>query len=712
MTTILQSPPPAPQVPSVPPSPPDDRRRPVDRRTPDAGDRSQPRWARPALLVLLVATAVGYLWDLSISGSANSFYAAAVQAGTKSWKAFFFGSIDSANFITVDKSPASLWVMELSGRLFGFSSWSMLVPQVLEGVAAVGLVYAAVKRWFGAPAGLVAGAVLACTPVVALMFRFNNPDALMVLLLVAAAYTLIRALEQAGTKWIVATGALIGFAFLSKMLQAFIVVPGFVGIYLLAAPTGLRRRIGQVVLLGVSIAVAAGWWVATVALWPASTRPLIDGSSDNSILNLIFGYNGLQRLSGGTGNGGGFSGSTGVFRLFNDLMGGQASWLLPAALLALVAGLVARGRAPRTDRVRAAFLLWGGWLLVTGAVFSLSSGVIHTYYTVALAPAVAALVGMGGALFWRHRDRLAVRITGAVAVVGTSVWAFELLGRTPSYLPWLRLVVLVVGIASGAAVLSAPALPRASNRVMAAGLGLGLVAALSGPIAYTATTVTTPHTGSIPSAGPVVTVSDAGGGPGGGAPGGSRGGAGGTSMTAPPPGGSPDNPTSGSTGGPPSGSLSTAGRALPSVSTPSGPSATGSGSPERTGAASGGAPAGTGGATTGAALVAALREHASSYRWAAATFGSQTAASLELASGEAVMAIGGFNGQGGNITLAQFQAHVAGGEIHYFIASGAGAAGPGGPTSNSDAAITSWVGAHFAHTTIGGQTVYDLTTRA
>ena len=516
MTTTLQSPPASPPVVpvttvgTVPPDPGDTARPEVP------GDTSRTsRWAVPAVVTLLVVTAVAYLWDLSASGYANSFYAAAVQAGTRSWKAFFFGSIDSSNFITVDKSPASLWVMELSGRLFGFSSWSMLVPQVLEGVAAVGLLYATVRRWFGVPAGLVAGAALACTPVAALMFRFNNPDALMVLLLVAAAYTLVRALERAGTRWLVATGALIGFAFLAKMLQAFTVLPAFAGVYLVAAPTGLRRRLGQLVVLGVSIAVAAGWWVATVALWPASSRPIIDGSTDNSILNLIFGYNGLSRLSGGTGAGGNFSGPAGLFRLFDDLMGGQASWLLPAALLALVAGVVARWRRPRTDRVRAAFLLWGGWLLVTGAVFSLSSGVIHTYYTVALAPAVAALVAMGGALGWRHRDRTAARVLGAVAVVGTSAWAFELLGRTPGYVPWLRWAVLVVGAASGILLLAAPAVPRWATRCTAVGVGLGLVAMLSGPVAYTATTLTTPHTGSIPSAGP--TVADTGTGFGGGA---------------------------------------------------------------------------------------------------------------------------------------------------------------------------------------------------
>ncbi len=147
------------------------------------GPETDPRWARPALFGLLTLTAILYLWDLTRNGWANDFYAAAVQAGTKSWKAFFFGSFDSSNFITVDKTPASLWVMEISGRVFGFSQWSMLAPQALEGVGSVLLVYAAVKRWFGPPAGLIAGLVLALTPVAALMFRFNNPDALLVLLI-------------------------------------------------------------------------------------------------------------------------------------------------------------------------------------------------------------------------------------------------------------------------------------------------------------------------------------------------------------------------------------------------------------------------------------------------------------------------------------------------------------------------------------------------
>ena len=268
-------------------------------------------WSRLALPALMALTAVAYLIDLSSSGYANSFYAAAVQAGTKSWKAFFFGSIDSSSFITVDKPPASLWVMALSGRLFGFSSASMLIPQALEGVATVWLLFCGVRRWFGTGAAFAAGLLLAVTPVAALMFRFNNPDALLVLLLVAAAYCLVRALEHAGTRWVVAAGTMIGFAFLAKMAQAFLVLPAFALVYLVAAPTGLGRRVWQMLLGGVAIVVSAGWWVAIVALWPAGSRPMIDGSSNNSILNLITGYNGLGRIFG---SGGGMGGGGGIGR--------------------------------------------------------------------------------------------------------------------------------------------------------------------------------------------------------------------------------------------------------------------------------------------------------------------------------------------------------------------------------------------------------------
>ncbi|HEX7459313.1 MAG TPA: glycosyltransferase family 39 protein, partial [Acidimicrobiales bacterium] len=235
---------------------------------------------RPALLALLVGTGVLYVWGLGSSGWANSFYSAAVQAGTRSWKAFFFGSFDSSNFITVDKPPASLWVMELSARIFGVNSWSILVPQALEGVATVGVLYACVRRWFTPGAALLAGGVVALTPVAALMFRFNNPDALLTLLLTGAAYATIRAVEGGRTRWLVLAGTLVGFGFITKMLQAVILMPVLGLVYLVAGPPKLGRRLVQLVWSGVALLVSAGWWVAVVELTPARLRPYIGGSTD------------------------------------------------------------------------------------------------------------------------------------------------------------------------------------------------------------------------------------------------------------------------------------------------------------------------------------------------------------------------------------------------------------------------------------------------
>jgi 4-amino-4-deoxy-L-arabinose transferase-like glycosyltransferase len=575
----------------------------------------QVRWTRPAFWLLLAATAVLYLWDLGASGYANDFYAAAVQAGTQSWKAWFFGSLDAGNAITVDKPPAALWVMGLSGRIFGFSSWSMLAPQALEGVASVALLYAAVKRWSGPVAGLLAGGALALTPVAALMFRFNNPDALLVLLLVAGAYCVVRATETASGRWLLLAGMAVGFGFLTKMLQAFLVLPAFGIVYLVAAPTSLRRRLLRLAGAVGAVVVAAGWYVVAVDLW--TDRPYIGGSGDNTELGLALGYNGLSRIFGGEGNGGGpggggggnvmFGGASGLTRMFGASFGTEISWLLPAALIGLVAGLWFTRRTPRTNRTRAALLLWGGWLVVTGLVFSYMQGTVHPYYSVALAPAIAALVAVAGRELWRGRANLGARLSLAAMVAVTAMWSYVLLSRTPDWLPALRWVVLLVGLLVAAAI--------AWGRVLAAVVVAALIAG-SGP--YAIATAAQPHTGSIPISGP-----SAGGGFGGGG--------------------------------------------FEQAST---------------------------------ALVQALR--ATTERWAAASMGSQGAAGLQLASGKAVMAIGGFTGSDPAPTLDEFKQYVASGQIHYFVAGGRGGFGGGGD-------ITSWVQANFSAISIGSQTVYDLT---
>ncbi|GAA3559020.1 glycosyltransferase family 39 protein [Amycolatopsis ultiminotia] len=487
--------------------------------TVDSPEPAAPRWIRPAVAVLLLGTAALYLIDLSISGWGNDFYAMAVQAGTESWKAWFFGALDPGNVVTVDKPPLSLWVMGLSARVFGFSSWSMLVPDALAGVASVGLVYLAVRRLSGPVAGLLAGGLFALTPVAALMFRFNNPDALLVLLMVAGAYFLVRALEKASTGWLLLSGVAIGLGFLDKMLQAFLVLPAFVLVYLVAAPTPLGRRLWQLPAAAGAVVASAGWWVLAVAVWPAADRPYISGSTDNSVLELAFGYNGLGRifgqehggggagprlpegldLPGGRGGFGGFGGATGLSRLFGDQFGTEASWLLPAALIGLVAGLWFTRRAPRTDRTRAALMLWGGWTVVTVVVFSYMSGIIHPYYTVALVPGIAATLGIATRELWRGRANFASRVVLAVMLAVTVVWGFILLERTSGWQPWLRYTALVLGALGVVALLFGADRLRRAAPVVAV---LVLVASVLGTASFTVVTAASAHSSGMPSSGP------------------------------------------------------------------------------------------------------------------------------------------------------------------------------------------------------------------
>ncbi|MFD6437150.1 glycosyltransferase family 39 protein [Streptomyces venezuelae] len=674
--------------------------------TPWRGRTDDPAWARPALFALLLATAGLYLWNLSASGYANSFYSAAVQAGSQSWKALFFGSLDAGNAITVDKPPASLWPMALSVRLFGLNSWAVLVPQVVMGVATVGVLYAAVRRRFSAAAGLIAGAVLALTPVAALMFRFNNPDALLALLMTVTVYCVLRALEHGRTKWLVWAGVAVGLAFLTKTLQAFLILPPLAVLYAVCAPVRLRRRLGQLALSAGAMAVAGGWWVAVVELWPASSRPYIGGSQNNSFLELTFGYNGLGRINGDEtgsvgggggprGGGGGMWGETGFGRMFNSEIGGQISWLLPAALILLAAGLVVIRKARRTDTARAAFVAWGGSLLMTAAVFSFMAGIFHQYYTVALAPSIAALVGMGATVLWEERASRWAGAVLAVTVAGTAVWAYVLLGRAADHLPWLRWAVLVAGLVGAVGLL---VVGRLGRGFALAALGLGMAASVAGPVAYTLSTVDSAHTGSIVTAGPASAGGGGMGGPrGGGAPGGGG------------PGGGPGGPGGqrGQGGGVQQGNAPQGGapQGQPGGGAPGGGMPGGGATGERAGRG-GGMGGGMGGLLNGAQVSAKAKallepDAGDDYTWAAAAIGSQNAASYQLATGEPVMAIGGFNGSDPSPTLAQFKKYVADGEIHYFIAGGTGGGGGTG--------ITSWVASTYKKVTVGSATFYDLT---
>ncbi len=715
--------------------------------SPTATDgRRSARWYAPALGALLVATAVLYLVDLSASGWGNAFYAAAAQAGGQSWKAWFFGASDAPASIMVDKPPASLWVLGLSVRLFGLSSWSVLVPQALMGVGAVGLLSGAVRRWSGPAAGLLAGAALAITPVATLMFRFDNPDALLCLLLVAGAYAMVRSVDAASTRastwWLVLAAACVGTGFLTKSLQAFLVLPAFLALHLAAGPGTWRRRFLALLPATAALLVSAGWWVAVVQLWPASSRPFVGGSQTNNVLELAFGYNGVGRLTGDetgqlAGGGGGHGGMAGGFggapggvggpgagfaggappgggggmggatstdswsALFTGSMANQVSWLLPAALVLGVALLVLVGRAVRTDRRRAGVLLWGGSLVVTAGVFSLAAGIIHPYYAIALAPWIAAPAAVGAVELWRARWVGWPRWVLAAAVVVTALWSWWLLRETPEFLPWLRVVVLVTGLAAAVGLVLAGLVRAGLRRVVTAGvLTTALVAGLGGPLAYAVQTAGTAHTEIIPTAGP----SSGFGGPGGGRGHGAGGfggrvrrrrfGAGGFGG-----GGFGQNAAArhagqngaGQNGATPNGA---------------GQNGAGQGGPGRGGP--GGAMALLSASQPSATLTAFLQAGAAGHTWVAATAGSMAAAGYQLASGAPVMPLGGFNGTDPSPTLAQFQALVASGQVHYFLGEGLSEVPDTGGSADT-VQITAWVKQHFAATTVGGTTVYDLT---
>ncbi|MDL5160233.1 ArnT family glycosyltransferase [Actinomycetospora termitidis] len=661
------------------------------------------RWYPYLLTALLLGTAALYLVGLPASGWGNAFYAAAAQAGSQSWTAWFFGASDAPASIMVDKPPASLWVLGLSVRLFGLSSWSLLVPQALMGVGAVGFLTAAVRRWSGPVAGLLAGLAFALTPVATLMFRFDNPDSLLCLLLVVAAWAMVRSVDavslRASTGWLVLAAACVGTGFLTKSLQAFLVLPAFAAVHLVAGPGTARRRFLALLPAGAALLVSAGWWVAVVELWPAASRPYVGGSQDDSVLSLAFGYNGVGRLTGdetgqlggggggmpagggmppggggfGGGRGGGATSTDSWSALFTGSMANQVSWLLPLALVLGVALLVWVGRSARTDRRRAAVLLWGGSLLVTGVVFSLAAGIIHPYYAVALAPWIAALAAVGAVEAWRVRARWIL----AVAVLVTAGWAWYLLRETPTFLPWLRVVVPVAGVVAAIAIVLAG---RVGRRALTLGvLVTGLVAGLGAPAAYAGITAATAHTEIIPTAGP--SSGFGGGGPGG------RGG----------PDGSDRGPGPGGSGGP---SLTSGDRNGP-------PAASGSDGGARRGGP-GGAMALLRVSEPSAALTSFLQAGSAGYTWVAATVGSMPAAGYQLASGAPVMPLGGFNGTDPSPTLTAFQALVASGQVHYFLGEGLTSV-PDTGGSDATVQITAWVKQHYTATTVGGTVVYDLT---
>ena len=588
---------------------------------------------RTALGLLLAGAGLLYSVGLSGSGWANQYYSAAAQAGASNWRAFFFGGLDPVGAITVDKPPAALWLTSLSVRIFGLSTPSLLLPQALSMVAAVALLYGTVRRQAlslaaGRPArsvdgraaavGLLAGAILALTPVVTLMARYDNPDAVMVLLSVAAAYALVRSvsLAEGGGGWLVATGALLGLAFLTKLLQAWLVVPAFVAVALAAGAGSLGRRVARTVAAGAAMVIGAAWWVLSTELIPADDRPWIGGTHHNRVLELALGYNCLGRLTGQVaGGGGGATPGRGTWGRLFGTWALEGSWLLPAALIALAAGWVLTRARDRRDPARAGLLLWGVWLLGAGVALSSLRGISHSYYAIQLAPAIAGAVALGGALLWQRALQAGApraRRLLAVTVSLTALWSSGLLLTRPA---WPLVAVPIVLAAAAVAVFGLRGTPRTTwaatpahegripavggSRLVAAGWpdvrrGAGvaiLVALLAGPGAWSVATAEAVHRGANVYAGPGVTT----------------------------------------------------------ISTPAGIS-----------------PGSTTGTRLPMLLADRVRAGAEGYDWAAAVVGRR-AADLQLASGAPVWALGGYSGRDPHPTLDDFRAAVADSRVHYLV---------------------------------------------
>ncbi|WP_371579377.1 ArnT family glycosyltransferase [Streptomyces sp. NBC_01314] len=644
------------------------------------GAPEDPRWARPALWTILVLATALYAWNLS-SITGNTFYNAAVYSGTKSWKAFFFGALDAGSFITVDKPPFALWVMGLSARVFGYGTWQMMLPMVAVGVGSVALLYRMVKRDFGAVAGTIAALALALTPITVAITRDTNPDPVLVFLMLLGAAALMKAVRTGRVMPLVWSGVAIGFAFNTKMMQAYVVLPVFFLVYLWAANASLGRRIRNLAVGTAALIVSSAWWMVVVDLIPASSRPYIGGSTDNTVWDLVIGYNGFGRIFGASssvgsqGNGASFGGEASVYRMFNEIMGGQISWLIPFALIALVGGLMLRGRAPRTDARRAALMLWGGWFVLHYLTFALAEGTFHPYYVTAMAPGIAALAGAGGVMLYGAFKEKSVARWGWVlplAVAVSAVWAVVLLQRVSGSGTLYTVAEVVAGVAGAAAVIGL-LVGRFMRRRKLVGLAslVAVVALLAGPAAYSVSAATTASSsGTNPTAGPNT--------------GGGMGGGGGTGGGQRPSGNAPTGNAPSGTGN--SGSSGSSGSGSSSTSSNSTDSSTGT---QASGDGDGGGGGGMGGGSqVSSEMITYLKKNQDGATWLVAVATDQTASSVILESGQPVISMGGWSGSDEAMTLARLKELVKAGKLHYIVVSDSG--GQGG-NSSAASEIAEWV---------------------
>lgn len=611
------------------------------------GPQRRPRWERPGLLALLSVTALLYGWGLDINGWANAYYSAAVMSGAQDWIAFLFGSSDAGNSISVDKPPMSLWIMSLSVRVFGLNSWSVLLPQAAMGVASVFLLFRMVRRHTDAATGLLAGALFAVTPVAAVMFRYNNPDALLTLLMIGVAQATLTSVNSAKVRWLVLAGALSGAAFLTKQLQIGLLLPAVCIVYLTFAQVNLLRRLVHLSLAGLTAILTGGWWFLLVQMTNPSQRPYVGGTRMNNVLELTVGYNGLDRLTGaGASRTLALDSSEprnaldgGFLRFLQPDFTGQIGWFMPLAVAGLVFATCLIWRKKGSSSKRAFMTLNIFWFLSSTTVLAYMSGIVHPYYSLTAVPSLCCLAAFGLMHFLRSGGRNRPQVLFAITLLATSVLGFASATRSIVDFPWLSSVILTLGAISVALLL----VPN-SMRVITTITTISVMATLLlGPIIWTMNTVLSPHVGAGVVAGPSIL------------------------------GIRTDDPT----------------RRQVSPNVP----------PSLVAVVFGDIPVPD--------VVKKLKVTPESATWVGAMVGSETAANYQLEIGRPVMPIGGFDGTDPSPTLEHVQALIKGKELTSLTIQTLPPLAAEG--HGESARIVEWIRASFPRQVIGGAEYYDLT---
>ncbi len=419
--------------------------------------QDQPRWARPALLA--VAAVALFLYSYRSAPYLETYYAAAVRSMSSNWHNFFFGAFDPAATITLDKLPGAFWVQAAFVRVFGVHPWAIVLPQILEGVLSILVLFRVVRRLLGARVAIVAALVLAVSPANVALDRGNISDTLMVLCLLLALDAAVSVVLTNNKRWMIASGVWVGVAFQAKMLEAWLVLPAVWILVITLSACSWRRVAASVGAISVVAVLVSLSWMSVVSLVPTHSRPYVDGSANNSEFHQVFVYNGVNRVGALSPNEVldqtlGFHlkspPAPSIARLFQGSLGRDGGWLLPAAILIVLAGLLVTARRARGDPWRCSFAFWGVWLVVLGVSFSTGSS-LNSYYLAALSPAVAGIVATGALFVWSRRDGLVARLIVLVIVAITVVYGVLLLPPTGEGVgPWI--IPLAIAIAAAVAV--------------------------------------------------------------------------------------------------------------------------------------------------------------------------------------------------------------------------------------------------------------------